>query len=403
MDHSRWRTMTMWWLGMLFERSDAEVFSRRPRAYRTSGGSRGNHLRRLALVNALYDLAAPPHPGGQAIWGVFPKRRPDLPPLGAEIGAAVADCLAVLAYGLRIEFDQESVHLLLGGSHALANASIDNYQWRGFTELMQLAAFSDLITPHSDDIPDWDRLVRHLAYWACRGAIILLAHCLSIDTAYTGRSYKNYVHIRTFRAVDRSEQSLVAWFRDLPVLRFPLAKSSSRGATHPRSRRRRILPLPCDHRALHRHHAHQPPRRRNGLCCPPAIFQRRRRGGSPEGPVLRGPNCRGALPCLLPGPEKRSPRDRPGHRLRAPVPVDTLESIDLGGGSCSPTSFLLRGAKQGVRRPAPHPGILRPLRRRYTRVIGERSFLPTGERAARCLLLHPLPPFAHECDCRVRN
>jgi hypothetical protein len=32
MNHSRWRTMTMWWLGLLIERSDAEVFSRGPRA-----------------------------------------------------------------------------------------------------------------------------------------------------------------------------------------------------------------------------------------------------------------------------------------------------------------------------------------------------------------------------------
>ncbi len=32
MNHSRWRTMTMWWLGLLIERSDAEVFSRKPRA-----------------------------------------------------------------------------------------------------------------------------------------------------------------------------------------------------------------------------------------------------------------------------------------------------------------------------------------------------------------------------------
>ncbi len=121
----------------------------------------------MALVNTLHALAAPPHPVAQAIWGVCPKRRPDLPPLGAEIGATVADCLAVLAYGLRIQFDEQSIHLLLGGSHTLANASIENYQWRGFTEMMQLAAFSDLITPHSDDIPDWDRLVHHLVYWAC--------------------------------------------------------------------------------------------------------------------------------------------------------------------------------------------------------------------------------------------
>ncbi len=160
----------------------------------------------MALVNAIHALAAPPHPGGRAIWRPFPKWRPDLPPLWAEIGAAVADCLAVLAYGLSIEFDQESVHLLLGGSHALANASTENHQWRSFPELMQLEAFSDLITPHSDDDPDWDRLVRHLAYWACRGGDILLAHCLSIDTAYTGRSYKQYVHIRKFRAVGRSEE-----------------------------------------------------------------------------------------------------------------------------------------------------------------------------------------------------
>jgi hypothetical protein len=32
----------------------------------------------------------------------------------------------------------------------------------------------------------------------------------------------------------------MAWFRDLPVLRFPVVKSSRRGATHPRSRRRRF-------------------------------------------------------------------------------------------------------------------------------------------------------------------
>jgi hypothetical protein len=184
----------------------------------------------MALVNALHALAGPPHPGGQAIWGVCPKRRPDLPPLGAEIGAAVADCITVLAYGLRIEFDEKSIHLLLGGPHALANASTENYQCRGFTELMRLAAFSDLITPHSQDISYWDRLVRHLAYWAYRGRNILLAHCLSIDTAYTGRSYKNYVHLRTFRAVGRSEESLVAWSLVLPVLPtfepdFPLSRA----------------------------------------------------------------------------------------------------------------------------------------------------------------------------------
>ncbi len=140
----------------------------------------------MELVNALHDLAAPPHPGGQAIWGVCPKQRPDLPPLGAEIGAAVADCLAVLA-------------------------------------------------------------------------------------------------------------------------------------------------------------------------------------------VHRGPNCRGTLPCLLPGAEKRPPHDRPDDRRRAPVRLDTLESVYLGSGSCSPTSLLLHGAKQGDRRRAPHPGSLRPLQHRYTWAIGERT------------------------------
>ena len=51
------------------------------------------------------------------------------------------------------------------------------------------------------------------------------------------------------------------------------------------------------------------------------------------------------------------PSDRPGHRLRAPVPVGTLESIYPGGGSCSSTSLLLHGAKQGDWRRAPHLGI----------------------------------------------
>ena len=216
MDHSRWRTMTVWWLGLLIERSDAEVFSRGPRVERTRDGRRGNHERRMALVEVLLALAGPPRLEGEAIWGTFPKQRPNLPPLGAEIGTAIADCVAVLAYGLRLELDRESAHLILGGSHSPIIDSITNYQWRGFTELIQLAAFSDLITPPSRATVEWNRLIGHVSYWACRGGNFLLAHCLSIDTAYTGRLLVNYVHTRTFRAV--GEDSLVAWSRVLPVL-----------------------------------------------------------------------------------------------------------------------------------------------------------------------------------------
>ncbi len=222
--------MTAWWLGLLIQRSDAEVFSRGPRADRLLEGRLGNHERRMALVEVLHALAGPPHPEGEAIWGAFPKRPPNLPLLGAEIGSAIADCVAVLAYGLRLELDRESAHLILGGSHSPIINSIKNYQWRGFTELIQLAAFSDLITPPSRDTVEWNRLIGHLAYWACRGGNFILAHCLSIDTAYTGRLMVKYVHTRTFRAVGRSEDSLVAWSRVLPVLPtfepdFPLSRA----------------------------------------------------------------------------------------------------------------------------------------------------------------------------------
>jgi len=206
------------------------VFSRGPRVDRTLDGRRGNHERRMALVEVVHALAGPPRLEGEAIWGAFPKRRPNLPPLGAEIGTAIADCVAVLAYGLRLELDRESAHLILGGSHSPIIDSITNYQWRGFTELIQLAAFSDLITPPSRATVEWNRLIGHVSYWACRGGNFLLAHCLSIDTAYTGRLLVNYVHTRTFRAVGRSEDSLVAWSRVLPVLPtfepdFPLSRA----------------------------------------------------------------------------------------------------------------------------------------------------------------------------------
>ncbi len=320
----------------------------------------------MALVNALYDLAAPPHPGGQAIWGVFPKRRPDLPPLGAEIGAAVADCLAVLAYGLSIEFDQESVHLLLGGSHALANASTENHQWRSFPELMQLEAFSDLITPHSDDDPDWDRLVRHLAYWACRGGDILLAHCLSIDTAYTGRSYKQYVHIRKFRAVGRSEESLVAWSHAWPVLptfepdsplsRADVVEQLIHGAGE--GGYWRFFDVRFDatterFTAITRtnHRGDDMTFALRQQCFDAVVDEEAVRGPS-IGDQIAAALCHAFYLAL-----KNDPPDRPGHRLRAPVPVGTLESIYPGGGSCSSTSLLLHGAKQGDWRRAPHLGI----------------------------------------------
>jgi hypothetical protein len=75
----------------------------------------------MALVEVLHAL--------EAIWGAFPKWRPNLPVLGAEIRAAIADCVAVLAYGLHLELNRESAHLLLEGSHSPIIDSIKNYQW----------------------------------------------------------------------------------------------------------------------------------------------------------------------------------------------------------------------------------------------------------------------------------
>jgi hypothetical protein len=96
--------------------------------------------------------------------------------------------------------------------------------------LIQLAAFSDLITPPSRDTIEWNRLIGQLTYWACRGGNFMLAHCLSIDTAYTGRLMVNYVHTRIFQAVGQSKESLVAWSHVLPVLPtfkpdFPLSRA----------------------------------------------------------------------------------------------------------------------------------------------------------------------------------
>ncbi len=141
-----------------------------------------------------------------------------------------ADCVAVLAYGLRLELDRESAHLILRGSHSPIIDSIKNYQWQGFTELIQLAAFSDLITPPSHATVKWNRLIGHVSYWACRGGNFLLAHCLSINTAYTGRLLVNYVHTQTFQAVGQSKDLLVAWSHVLPVLPtfkpdFPLSRA----------------------------------------------------------------------------------------------------------------------------------------------------------------------------------
>jgi hypothetical protein len=59
-----------------------------------------------------------------------------------------------------VNSDQESVHLLLGCSHALANASIDNYQWRGFTQLMQLAESKGHVVSAVVDARDGDQALR---------------------------------------------------------------------------------------------------------------------------------------------------------------------------------------------------------------------------------------------------
>jgi hypothetical protein len=218
MNHAHWRTMTTRWLGLLIERSNTKVFSHGPRANQTLEGHHGNHERQMALVEVLHALASPPHPEGEAIWGSFPKWRPNLPLLGAEIGATITDCITVLAYGLHLELDRESAHLILRGSHSPIINSIKNYQWRGFTELIQLTAFSDLITPPSHDTVEWNRLISHLTYWVCRGGNFILAHCLSIDMAYTGQLMVNYIHTRTFWAVGWSEELLVAWSCILLVL-----------------------------------------------------------------------------------------------------------------------------------------------------------------------------------------
>jgi hypothetical protein len=99
MNHSVWRANDHVWLGLLIEQSDAEVFSHRPRADRTFGTHHRNHECQMALINALHTLATPLHPDGEAIGGHSPKGSPICLScqLGAEIGTAVGDCIAVLA------------------------------------------------------------------------------------------------------------------------------------------------------------------------------------------------------------------------------------------------------------------------------------------------------------------
>jgi hypothetical protein len=82
------------------------VFSHGPRANQTLEGCCGNHECRMALVKVLHALAGPPHPEGEAIWGAFPKWHPNLPLLGAEIGAAIANCVTILAYRLCLDREQ---------------------------------------------------------------------------------------------------------------------------------------------------------------------------------------------------------------------------------------------------------------------------------------------------------
>ncbi len=68
----------------------------------------------------------------QSYLGRLPQTVPQSASAGARawrIGAAITDCVAVLAHGLRLELDRESSHLILRGSHSPITDSSKNYQW----------------------------------------------------------------------------------------------------------------------------------------------------------------------------------------------------------------------------------------------------------------------------------